>query len=223
MLMIQLEGITKLYPSGDATIKALDDVSLSVAGGELVVVAGPSGCGKTTLLLTAGGLLRPEKGRVLINGRDLYKMLPEELAGYRAAHIGFVFQQYHLIPYLTVFENIVVPSLARQPSGPADRAVRLIESLGLKDRMHHVPASLSAGEKQRTALARALFPEPEIILADEITGNLDPVNATIVLEQLKSFTETGGTVLLVTHDEKAFDYAGRIIEMNEHTLIADNL
>ncbi len=216
--MIQLEGITKLFPSGDATIKALDDIHLTAGKGELVVVAGPSGCGKTTLLLTAGGLLRPEKGKVLIDGANLYRMSPEQLARFRAGHIGFVFQQYHLIPYLTVFENVTIPSLAHASADVNGRALELITELGLKERMHHVPGALSAGEKQRTALARALLYGPDVLLADEITGNLDAENATMVLDKLKAFTREGGTVLLVTHDEKAFDYAGRVITMENHML-----
>ncbi len=216
--MIRIDGVTKLYASGDVTIKALDDISLIVEKGELVVVSGPSGCGKTTLLLAAGGLLHPEKGKVLIDGLDLYRMSPEQLAGFRAGHIGFVFQQYHLIPYLTVLENVTVPTLAHASPDKAGKAIQLIMELGLEERMHHVPGELSAGEKQRTALARALLNDPVVILADEITGNLDRENAAIVLDKLKAFTRNGGTVLLVTHDEKAFDYAGRIIGMKDHRL-----
>lgn len=216
--MIRVESITKLYASGDSTIKALDDVSISVGKGEFVVVGGPSGCGKTTLLLTAGGLLHPEKGKVWINGQDIYRFSPEEMAGFRAANIGFVFQQYHLILYLTVFENVNIPSLAHNTHNSDGRAVQLIDDLGLKDRMHHTPAELSAGEKQRTALARALLYDPKVILADEITGNLDEKNATIVLGKLKTFAKSGGTVLLVTHDEKAFAYADRIIKMKSNKL-----
>jgi putative ABC transport system ATP-binding protein len=216
--MIRIESVTKLYASGDATIKALDDVSIFVEKGELVVVGGPSGCGKTTLLLTAGGLLHPEKGKVWIDGQDIYRLSPEEMAGFRAGNIGFVFQQYHLIPYLTVFENVNIPALAHGKDASAARAEQLIDDLGLRNRMHHTPSELSAGEKQRTALARALLYDPKVILADEITGNLDQKNARIVLEKLKTFTKSGGTVLLVTHDEKAFAYADRIIEMKNNKL-----
>lgn len=211
--MIKIKNVTKVYTKGESTVKALDNISLSAASGEFVVVKGPSGCGKTTLLLTAGGLLHPEKGHVLINNQDIYKLIPEDIAKFRAANIGFVFQQYHLIPYLTILENISIPSLAHDWDTSEKRALNLIEELGLTDRMHHVPAELSAGEKQRTALARALLYNPKIILADEITGNLDHKNASIVLNKLKEFTKSGGTVLLVTHDEKAKPYADRIIEM----------
>ena len=213
MNMIQIEKVTKTYIKGENTVKALDNISISVSKGEFVVVKGSSGCGKTTLLLTAGGLLHPQEGKISINGQDIYKLKHEDMASFRAANIGFVFQQYHLIPYLSILENVKVPSLAHHSNNLEDRAVGLIEDLGLKERMHHTPAELSAGEKQRTALARALLYNPPIILADEITGNLDHENASIVLTKLKEFTNSGGTVLLVTHDEMAFSYADRIIEM----------
>ncbi len=211
--MIQIENVTKTYIKGKNTVQALDNISLSVAKGEFVVIKGSSGCGKTTLLLSAGGLLRPQKGKVMINGQDLYQLSPENMAKFRGKNIGFVFQQYHLIPYLSILENINIPSLAQDSDVAKERILDLIKELGLKDRMHHTPAELSAGEKQRTALARALLYDPLVILADEITGNLDHENASIVLDKLKDYTRSGGTVLLVTHDEKVFSYADRIIEM----------
>ena len=211
--MIHIENVTKTYTKGDSTVKALDNISVSVAKGEFVVVKGSSGCGKTTLLLTAGGLLHPQEGKVIINNQDLSELSVEAMAEFRAANIGFVFQQYHLIPYLSIIENVNITTLAHKSDVSSDRAQELIEELGLKERMHHTPAELSAGEKQRTALARALLYNPPVILADEITGNLDQENASIVLNKLSAFTNSGGTVLLVTHDEKAFDYADRIIEM----------
>lgn len=211
--MIRIENVTKTYIKGNNIVKALDDINISATKGEFVVVKGSSGCGKTTLLLTVGGLLHPQEGKVFINNQDLYELTIENMAKFRAANIGFVFQQYHLIPYLSILENIKIPSLAHDSDVPESRALELIEALGLKERMHHTPAELSAGEKQRTALARALLYNPLIILADEITGNLDHKNASIVLNKLVEFTKSGGTVLLVTHDEKAFAYADRIIEM----------
>ena len=213
--MIRIEKVTKIYSKEGSTVKALDNISLSVAKGEFVVVKGASGCGKTTLLLTAGGLLHPQEGKISINNQNIYELTNESIAKFRAANIGFVFQQYHLIPYLSILENVNIPSLAHDTDLPEDRAFELIEELGLKERMHHIPAELSSGEKQRTALARALLYNPPIILADEITGNLDFENASIVLNKLTEFTKSGGTVLLVTHDEKAFDYADRIIEMKK--------
>jgi putative ABC transport system ATP-binding protein len=211
--MIRIEKVTLTYTKGEHVVKALDEISISVSKGEFVVVKGSSGCGITTLLLTAGGLLHPQEGTIRINGQDINELSPEDMANFRAANIGFVFQQYHLIPYLSILENVSVPSLAHHSNDAENQALELINDLGLKERMHHTPAELSAGEKQRTALARALLYNPPIILADEITGNLDHENASIVLNKLKQFTKSGGTVLLVTHDEKAFSYADRIIEM----------
>ncbi len=217
--MIRIENVTKTYVKGDHAVKVLDDVSLGASKGEFVVVKGSSGCGKTTLLLTAGGLLHPQEGKVFINNQDLYQLSNQKMADFRSVNIGFVFQQYHLIPYLSILENITIPSLAQEVNIPEEHAIALIEELGLKDRMHHVPGELSAGEKQRTALGRALLYHPKVILADEITGNLDDKNATIVLAKLTEFSKSGGSVLLVTHDEKAFAYADRIIELEKLKIV----
>lgn len=211
--MIRIENVTKTYKKGENIVKALDDVSLGATKGEFIVVKGSSGCGKTTLLLAAGGLLHPDQGKIYINDQDLYQLSPQEMAEFRSENIGFVFQQYHLIPYLSILENVTIPALAHQVKIPDDQAKELIDHLGLTERMHHTPGELSAGEKQRTALARALLYKPKVILADEITGNLDNKNASIVLAKLTEFAKSGGTVMLVTHDEKALAFADRIIEM----------
>lgn len=213
--MIRIENITKTYIKGDTYIKALNNFSLSAAKGDFIVVKGPSGCGKTTLLLTTGGLLHPQEGKVFINDQDLYKLSNQKMSDFRSANIGFVFQQYHLIPYLTILENITISSLAHKTEIPTERAIELIEDLGLKKRMHHTPGELSAGEKQRASLARAILYSPKIILADEITGNLDDNNSSIVLNKLAKFSKSGGTILLVTHDVKAIAYADRIVEMEK--------
>lgn len=211
--MIEINNVTKTYSKEDTQVKALDNVSISVAKGEFVVVKGSSGCGKTTLLLAAGGLLHPETGSIKINGQEINKLSQENLAEFRAANIGFVFQQYHLIPYLSILENVNIPSLAHHTNNTEARAIELIDDLGLKKRMLHTPAELSAGEKQRTALARALLYNPAVILADEITGNLDEKNALIVLKKLAEYTKSGGTVLLVTHDDKVIHFADRVVEL----------
>ena len=155
--MIRIENVTKTYIKGDNIVKALDDVSLEASRGEFIVVKGSSGCGKTTLLLAAGGLLHPDQGKIYINDQDLYSLSPQEMAEFRSENIGFVFQQYHLIPYLSILENVTIPSLAHHVKIPVDLALELIDHLGLTKRMHHTPGELSAGEKQRTALARALL------------------------------------------------------------------
>ncbi len=213
--MLQLENITKKYTKENQSIFALDDVSLHAEEGEFVVVSGASGSGKTTLLLAAGGLLKPTSGKIEINNVDIYDLTPEERSVFRANNIGFVFQQYHLIPYLTILENVKVPMLANKSTISDNDVIELIGSLGLKDRLHHTPAELSAGEKQRTALARALLFNPKILLADEITGNLDPVNIEIVMNRLADFKSSGGTILLVTHDKDVSKKADRVVYLEK--------
>ncbi|HUV65815.1 MAG TPA: ATP-binding cassette domain-containing protein [Sedimentisphaerales bacterium] len=195
-------------------VTALKEVAFSVRPGELLAVRGPSGCGKTTLLLTAGGLLRPSAGQITVAGQDPYELDPEQRCQLRARMIGFVFQQFSLIPYLTVRQNILAASLALPGKKAPEKANSLIDRFGLADRADHVPAQLSTGERQRTALARALLNEPKIILADEPTGNLDEDNAQTVFGTLSQYVSDGGCVLLVTHDARAAAHATRTIQMS---------
>jgi len=171
--MVEFKNVTKIYDGPEGKLAAIDRVSLSVHPGEFLAVYGPSGCGKTTLLLTAGGLLRPSDGQMSLDGQDPYVLSPEMRSRLRARTIGFVFQQFHLIPYLTVRQNILAPSLALPTKGADQRAQELVSRFGLDDRADHVPARLSTGERQRTALARALLNQPKVIMADEPTGNLE--------------------------------------------------
>ncbi|MFQ5808386.1 MAG: ABC transporter ATP-binding protein [Armatimonadota bacterium] len=212
--MIELQNVSKVYQGADGEVRALDDVTLSVAKGEFTAVRGPSGCGKSTLLLTVGAMVRPTEGRVLLDGQDLYALSPSHRARLRADRIGFVFQMFHLVPYLNVLENVLVPALAGAP-GDRNEALELLERLQLSHRLHHRPAELSTGERQRCALARALLHRPEIILADEPTGNLDPDNAAQVLEYLAGFHRDGGTLLLVSHDPIANEYAQRVLRIEQ--------
>ena len=182
-IMLHIRDIAKQYRKDNRVIEALAPVSLNVSSGEFVAVEGPSGSGKTTLLLIAGGLLRPDHGSVSVHDQDVHKMSSAERLQFRAKNIGFVFQQYHLIAYLTVLENILAPGIARSESGNMERAEMLIEQFGLQHRKRHLPSELSAGEKQRTALARALVGDPKLLLADEITGNLDKENLSIKVKQ----------------------------------------
>jgi len=211
--MLIFKNTTKLYHKDNQTIRALDDFSLSVSRGDFIAIKGPSGCGKTTLLLAAGGLLHPNSGKVIIDGTDIYDLTTEQRASFRAQNIGFVFQQYHLIPYLTVLENIQAPSLAQKRDVPESRLKELVGILGLTNRLKHIPAELSAGEKQRTALARALLFNPCILLADEITGNLDEANIDIVMNCLAGYNRSGGTILLVTHDNEVSQKANRMVSL----------
>jgi len=201
-------------------VTALNDASLCVSSGELLAVNGPSGCGKTTLLLTAAGMLRPDYGSLELDGETNVYVLPQEQRSrIRAGLIGFVFQQFHLIPYLTVNENIMAPSLNVSIADADQRAHELMEQFGLRERADHVPSQLSTGERQRTALARALFNRPKVIMADEPTGNLDDENAELVLKHLYDFVSKGGSVLLVTHNIRAAEYATRSIRMKDGRLL----
>jgi len=215
-MLLQLEQISKTYTGKAGQVHALDDVSLDLDAGEFVAVQGPSGCGKTTLLLTAGGLLRPDSGKVLVDGENPYELDPDARAKFRGRSIGFVFQQFHLVPYLDVLDNVLAPTLAlgNSKEDRHQRAWQLIEHLGLTDREHHLPSELSSGERQRVALARALLNKPRLLLADEPTGNLDHQNADAVLGYLKEFADSGGAVLLVTHDDRAVPFAQRVIHLH---------
>jgi putative ABC transport system ATP-binding protein len=212
--LLEIENLSKSYPGPEGAVKAVNEVSLAIRAGEFLAVQGPSGCGKTTLLLMAGALLQPTSGRVIFKGLDPYTLSPGQRAQFRAVNVGFVFQQFHLVPYLDVLDNILAPMLALHANGDARaRALALAERFGMTGRLRHVPAALSTGERQRVALARALFNKPKLLLADEPTGNLDEQNGQVVLNCLADFAREGGAVLLVTHAPRAGDHAGRIARM----------
>jgi len=217
--MLEFKNVSKWFNGAQGKVTALKGVSFSVRPGELLAVRGPSGCGKTTLLLTAGGLLRPSDGQMSLDGQDPYALSPEMRSRLRASMIGFVFQQFHLIPYLTVRQNILTASLAVPLKEASERAQKLITHFGLDDRADHVPARLSTGERQRTALARALLNEPKVILADEPTGNLDEDNAQTVFGYLSQYVGDGGCVLLVTHDARAAAHATQTLKMSRGQLV----
>ena len=220
-MLLSLDSVHKTYQSNGRAVQAVVSASFSLEPGEFVALQGKSGCGKSTLLLVAGGLLRPDQGSVQVVGEDLYLASAARRAAHRAKHIGFVFQQFHLVPYLNVLENVMAVRLAGGGSSPAEtrsKAEELVARFGLTERAGHRPKQLSTGERQRTALARALMNDPELILADEPTGNLDPENAGLVLSQLSAFAKNGGGVLLVTHDRTAADRAQRRVRMSDGEL-----
>ena len=196
---------------------AVVDVSLSIDAGEFVALHGPSGCGKSTLLLMLGGLLTPDQGTVAVTGQSLFDLKTDARVAFRAKHLGFVFQQFHLIPYLSVLDNVLLPTLvpALADGAARERALALLERFQLQDRLSHVPSTLSVGEQQRVALARALLHQPKVLLADEPTGNLDPENAQIILGAMGEFAQEGGAVVMVTHDPVAQAAAGRSIALRE--------
>jgi len=218
---IELTDVNMTFAAPAGAVQALAGLSLSVDKGEFVLVHGPSGCGKTTLLLVLGTLLRPTSGTVQIEGESPYGMSPEPRCLFRARHIGFVFQQFHLVPYLNVLDNILVPALALPDVNARERARELLSRFGLTERAEHLPAMLSTGERQRTALARALLNQPGILLADEPTGNLDAQNAEIVMTRLGEFVQHGGTVIAATHDERAARYATRRLSMAKGRLLGE--
>ena len=216
--MIALENIAKSYRTGRREVHALRDIDLRIEKGEFTVLCGPSGSGKTTLLMTIAAMLRPTTGTVRIRESDLYAMSMRERAKFRAQNIGFVFQMFHLVPYLDIAENVLLADRLSGRSTRVEAAEDLLGRLGLAERAFHKPAELSAGEKQRAAIARALFNQPEIILADEPTGNLDPDNASGVLGHLAEFHRNGGTVIVATHGPAAQQFADRSIHLRHGTI-----
>jgi ABC-type lipoprotein export system ATPase subunit len=216
--VLVLRDVTKTYRHGDGIVPALAGVSLELEPGAFVSLCGTSGCGKTTLLLTAGALLRPDAGQVTVGGEDPYALAADARAGFRARSIGYVFQQFHLIPYLTVLENVRACELAAPVADGEGRAIELIERFGLADRMGHRPGELSTGERQRAALARAVLNRPKLILADEPTGNLDAQNADTILDCLAALCAEKTTVLLATHDERTAARAQRVLHMEKGRL-----
>lgn len=209
--MFHLQDITKVYHRRQHQVVAFQVCSLDIAHGEYVAVVGPSGSGKTTLLSMLGGMLSPDAGKVLFDGESLYDLPLTERTRLRREHIGFVFQTFNLVPYLTALENVQIPLFLHGIS-KADqdaRATELLEQVGLGNRIEHKPSELSTGQQQRVALARTLANNPRLILADEPTGNLDPDSREAVLSMFDNFVREGRTIVMVTHDPAAAARAGR--------------
>ena len=213
--MIQLERINKIYGELPKQAIALKNIDLKIKKAEFVVIRGPSGSGKTTLLMSIGGMLQPSSGTVRINDEDIYLLNNIERSRFRALNIGFVFQMFHLIPYLSVLENITLSPRHIKYDNANKKAYNLIEDLGLSDRINYKPSELSAGECQRVALGRALIHQPKIILADEPTGNLDPENSSMVMKTFRNYHQNGGTVIIVTHGEDADPFADKTIYLKK--------
>jgi putative ABC transport system ATP-binding protein len=212
--LVQVEHLEKRF--GD--VRALDRVSFEVDAGEWIAIMGPSGSGKTTLINILGGLDHPTEGRVVVDRLEIGSLNERELSRYRADKIGFVFQQFHLVPYLTALENVMLAQYFHSITDESEAAEALVR-VGLSDRLNHVPAELSGGEQQRVAIARALINHPKLILADEPTGNLDEANEAVVLKLLHELNEAGHTILVVTHSQAIGNLADRRIEL-EHGRLA---
>ena len=222
-MMIVAQGLEKTYTSGGRPLPVLRSIELEVAPEAFVAIVGPSGSGKTTLLGLLAGLDEPTRGRVLLDGQDLFALTEDERAEFRSRRVGFVFQTFHLLPTLTAVENVLVPlELQGGARGLRDRAVALLVRVGLGDRLHHYPAQLSGGEQQRVALARAFANEPRILFADEPTGNLDAATgATIVAMMEELNREARTTLVLVTHDLALAERAHRVVRLGNGSIVAD--
>lgn len=211
MAIVEFEDVTRIYKSGDHEMKALDHVSFSLNEGKFVVILGPSGAGKSTLLNMLGGLDSPTSGTIRVNGRDISTLSNDELADYRAATVGFVFQFYNLIPTLTVYENV---ALVKEISKDAIDAKQMVEEVGLSDHLHNFPSELSGGEQQRISIARALAKNPQILLCDEPTGALDSETGVMVLKLLLSMARNyGKTIVIVTHNQNIAKMADVVIHV----------
>ncbi len=222
--IISAQNVTKIYRSGSLRVEALHEVSLEVMQGEMVAIMGPSGCGKTTLLNCLSGLDTIDEGDIYIQGDNLRDLTDNQRTAYRAQHMGFVFQDFNLLPMLSAVENVELPMLVSKVPGKMARrrAMELLERVGLVDRARHRPAELSGGQRQRVTIARALTNEPAIVWADEPTGNLDSEAADDVMELLGRFNrEFGQTLVLVTHALEVGKRANRIIRMRDGSIVSD--
>jgi putative ABC transport system ATP-binding protein len=220
--LIDLSGVEKTYRSGRQAYRALRGVNLSIAGGEMVAIVGPSGSGKSTIINMITGIDRPTAGTVRVGGERVDEMTEEQLAAWRGANVGIVFQFFQLLPTLTALENAVLP-LDFAHRGPKrerfERAARNLQLVGLGDKLDHLPAELSGGEQQRVAIARSLACDPKLIVGDEPTGNLDTQTAVEMFELLASLNDDGKTVLYVTHDESLAKRANRVVTIRDGLVV----
>jgi putative ABC transport system ATP-binding protein len=223
--MLKMEAVTKTYNHRGPAVTVLSDVSLEIPSGDFVSIVGPSGSGKSTLLLALGGMLSPSSGIVELDGESLYEIAPDRRAAIRGQKIGFVFQTFNLVPYLSALENVQVPLFLAglKETDQKSRAGALLERLGLEDRLAHKPCELSVGQQQRVALARMLANDPSIILADEPTGSLDPETSAQVIQFLEGINEEGQTVVMVTHDPKVAERAKRTLKLDGGRIQSDGL
>ena len=221
--MIELRDVDRHFQVGDQLVRALDDVTLTIADGEYVSIMGPSGSGKSTLLNVIGLLDRPTDGHYVLDGRETTELDDDALADVRARRIGFIFQSFHLVPRLTAFENVELPMVlaGQAPASRRARADEVLAALSLTDRAHHRPDQLSGGQRQRVAIARAMVMRPTVLLADEPTGNLDHVSGAEVLAALESLNAGGISLIVVTHDDEVAARSRRQIRMRDGRIVHD--
>jgi putative ABC transport system ATP-binding protein len=223
-VLLKTEKLTKLYRNRDGLVHALDSISISVEKGSFVTITGPSGSGKTTFLLALSGLIRPTSGEIYYNGEKLDLTSDKALVNFRRKNVGFVMQNFSLIPYMTASQNVMIPLYLEGLSGPEQkaRAAEALKSVGLADRFNHFPRELSSGQQQRVAIARALVNNPSVIFADEPTGNLDPHLSIEILDLLKKINqEKGLTVFMATHSPVANEYGNVRIRLDEGKIMED--
>jgi putative ABC transport system ATP-binding protein len=220
--MLKMDNVTKTYKHRGSLVTALDGATVHITPGDFIAVVGPSGSGKSTLLLMLGGMLSPTSGKVLLEGQSLYDLNTDQRARFRKKKVGFVFQTFNLIPYLTALENVEVPLfLAKEELGSQRRrATGLLERVGLGDRLHHKPGELSVGQQQRVALARMLANDPAVILADEPTGNLDPDTSRQVIRFFEEVNAEGKTIVMVTHDPRAAEKAKNTLHLTDGAILS---
>ena len=224
MEILNVEHLSKIYGQGENEVRALDDVSFSVEKGQFVAIIGPSGSGKSTLLHILGGVDRPTSGKVWLEGQDVFAQNEEQLAIFRRRQVGLIYQFYNLIPVLDVTENITLPVLLDGRKVNGERLEKLLETLNLTDRAHHLPNQLSGGQQQRVSIGRALMNAPAVVLADEPTGNLDSKNSQEIVELLKkSNREYGQTLIVITHDESIALQADRILAIEDGHIVRDEV
>ncbi|WP_168119023.1 ABC transporter ATP-binding protein [Paenibacillus sp. HB172176] len=224
MEILKIEHLSKIYGKGEMAVKALDDVSFSVKKGEFVAIIGPSGSGKSTLLHMLGGVDRPSSGIVNVDQTAIYNLNETQLAIFRRRQIGLIYQFYNLIPVLTVEENITLPLLLDGHKVDQKHLKHIVNTLGLENRLHHLPNQLSGGQQQRVSIGRALISNPALMLADEPTGNLDSKNSSEIIDLLKMFNKTyNQTLIVITHDERIALQADRVIAIEDGRLAKDEV
>lgn len=224
MSIVKVENLTKVYGKGSAQVTALDNVSFEVPKGQFLAIVGPSGSGKSTLLHLLGGVDRPTSGRVLIDGEDIYALNESNLAVFRRRQVGLIYQFYNLLPVLNVEENITLPLLLDGQTPDKTQLSQLMHTLGLENRLNHLPNQLSGGQQQRVSIGRALIANPAIVLADEPTGNLDSKNSAEIIALLKMFHRAyQQTLLIITHDERIALQADRVISIEDGRIARDEV